>query len=123
MTNNWPPISHMFLRSARVRSARFENYLEQNSQLLETSPLNWNANSRRRKDAEPFGLQPMSPRWRLCTTQHNGSKHAWKPPICSKGDSRTALWMNPKRNIQRPRMLANVGRLPERREAHASHSW
>ena len=29
--------------------------------------------------------------------------------------------MNPERDIQRPRMLANVRRLFERREAHASH--
>lgn len=28
-----------------------------------------------------------------------------------------------KSDVQRPRMLANVRRLPERREAHASHSW
>lgn len=41
----------------------------------------------------------------------------------TKGDSRTAFWMNPKRDIQRPRILANVRRLPERREAHASSSW
>jgi hypothetical protein len=31
--------------------------------------------------------------------------------------------MNLKSDIQRPRMLANVRRLPKRREAQASHSW
>jgi len=39
------PLSVMFLRSARERSARFGSCFEQNSQLSETSPLNWNANS------------------------------------------------------------------------------
>jgi len=53
----------------------------------------------------------------------NGSKHAWKPPICSNEDSRTARWMFQKSDIQRPRMLVNVLRLLERREAHASHGW
>src|SRR6266849_6897032 len=88
------------------RTSGVENFIPQ-----------YKANSRRRKDGGPFGLLPMRPRWRFCTTQHNGSNHAWKPPICSKGDSRTASWTNPKRNIQRPRMLANVRRLVERREA------
>ena len=41
----------------------------------------------------------------------------------TKGDSRTAFWMNPKRDIQRPQMLAIVRRLVEQRETHASHSW
>ncbi len=51
------------------------------------------------------------------------SPHGWKPPICIKGDSSTVFWMNSKRDIQRPRMLANVRRLPECREAYASHGW
>ena len=76
-----------------------------------------------KENAGPVDFQPMRPRWRLCTTQRNGSDHAWKPPTFSKGDSRTALWMNRKRNIQRPLMLANVGLLLERREAHGSRSW
>ncbi len=46
----------MFLRSAKERSARFENCLEQNSQLSETSRLNWNANSRRRKGGRAVRL-------------------------------------------------------------------
>jgi hypothetical protein len=33
------------------------------------------------------------------------------------------LWMIQKSDIQRPRMVANAGRLVERREARASHSW
>ena len=59
----------------------------------------------------------------LCMTQQNGFKCAWKLPICIKGDSRTALWMTPKKGIRRPLMLANVRLLFERREVHASHSW
>jgi hypothetical protein len=90
---------------------------EQNLQRSETSRLHWNANSRRRKDAAPFGLQPTKARWRPCTTQHNGSEHVWKPPICSNEDSRTALWMNAKRGIQRPLMLANVRRLADQEQA------
>ena len=35
----------------------------------------------------------------------------------------TVFWTNPKRDIQRPRMLANGRRLPEPRGAHASHGW
>ena len=34
-----------------------------------------------------------------------------------------ALWMNPKRDIQRPRIPANVRGLFERRGNHAPRSW
>lgn len=69
----------------------------------------------------PFGLQPMRAKWRPCRTQRNGSNHAWKSPTCSNDDSRTALWMIKKSDIQRLRMLVNVLRLLECREAPASH--
>lgn len=102
-----------FLSRCRPRTCQC---LEQNSQLSETSRLNWNANSRRRKGVVPFGLQRMRAKWRPCTTQQNGSKHAWKPLTCSKGDSRTALWMIQKSDIQRSRMLVNFWPLANRRE-------
>ncbi|SRR6266576_6734468 len=35
----------------------------------------------------------------------------------------TAFWMIHRSDIQRPRMVTNVWRLPERREADASYSW
>ncbi|OLE16609.1 MAG: hypothetical protein AUG83_02365 [Acidobacteria bacterium 13_1_20CM_4_57_11] len=58
----------------------------------------------------------MRAKWRPSTTQQNGSKHAWKPLTCSKGDSRTALWMIQKSDIQRSRMLVNFRPLANRRE-------
>src|SRR5258708_4802419 len=105
-TSSWQPISLMFLWSARGKGARFENCLRQNSQLSETCRLNWNAHSDRRKSVVPFGSQPMRQRWPLCTTRQSGCNHAWKRPTCSKGDSRPAPLMRPRRNAQRSQTLA-----------------
>src|ERR1700747_3429286 len=107
----------MFLRSARERSARFENCLQQNAQSSETYRLNWNANSRRRKGVVPFGSQPMRAKWRLCTMQQSGFSHAWKHPTCNKGDSRTAFWLTQKSEQLKAANARKRPGLADRREA------